>query len=184
MPQDALHNYLIVNLCKKLISESWVKNLLNGNRCAVKCAFMDYREATLAYLLTNFDIIKCDFPNTWYLRQPSWGNWDLSRCLSECLEVRLLQILLKVLNFLKQSLLFFLLHFKFFLYFSHFLVLLRSSGRPFQRCTTTKLHPVFIILGPRFSHSAEALTASKWWRWTLSVKDILFLKFQLLNTLS
>ena len=63
MPKDALHNYLILDFLKKVLSDVWVENFLDSHRCPVKLALVYYGEASLAYFLTEVQVLLCDFSN-------------------------------------------------------------------------------------------------------------------------
>ena len=74
MPQDALHNNLVLNLHQQLICDVRVEDLLDGNWCSVEQALVDHREATLPDLLPNLNIIHADLADTRDRRQPSGGR--------------------------------------------------------------------------------------------------------------
>ena len=50
VPQDALHNYLVLNLLEQIFSDVRVKNLLYGYWCSVELTFVYYRKTSLTDL--------------------------------------------------------------------------------------------------------------------------------------
>ena len=71
VPQNALHHDFILNFCQQFVGNTRVENFLDRNWCPIQCALMDHREATLANLLSDFDIGHRDFAHSCYWGQSS-----------------------------------------------------------------------------------------------------------------
>ena len=157
VPQNALHDDLILNFLQQLVGQARVEYLFNCHRRAVQQALVDSREATLTNLFAYLQIGQCDLAH-------SRHGWQSSRAdrhvggLRERLEVLLLNLVPQIFNFVEQSFLVFALIFELLLHFSYLGILRArrhgtleslthsaSSGR--AGCATELSHPVSLVVG-------------------------------------
>ena len=61
--KNSLHHNFILNFCKQIISDRRIKNFLDCDGCSIQSSLVDDAKATLANLLTEFEIVHCDFSN-------------------------------------------------------------------------------------------------------------------------
>ena len=74
MPQDTLHDNLVIYLVQQFIGEAWIENLFECNWCSVKLTLVDNRESSLRYLLTDFNIVHGNLSDTSYLWEAAGSN--------------------------------------------------------------------------------------------------------------
>mgnify|MGYP000879142367 CR=1 FL=1 len=182
--KDTKHHNFVLNLLQELISETWIKDFLNGYGSSIQLTFMNDGETTLTNFLTYFNVFKGDFSNSWHWRQPSRIHRHISS-LSECTKVLLLNLLFESFNLVHHSFLIFLFSFNFILKFSNFCTLGARSHWSFDlsNCWPTSCsasdatHPVAIIV----SHSGTSTLLKGTWqrllRLVLSECFILHFKF-------
>ena len=158
MPQDTLHNNLVLNFSQEIVGHLRVEDLLDGYWGTVEETLMDDREATLADLVTKLEIIHGDLSHSGHHRKSTLCHRNLSVILSKGGKVRLMDFFLQVFDLSLKALLLLLLVAEFVFELSDLLV------RRTCRCWTLKrlwlstgaaaseVHPVSVIRGPRRTH--------------------------------